>query len=146
LRVSGSVGIVVYPDDGTDADVMLKHADFAIYHAKDQGRNNYQFFEPGLNVCALERQMLESGLRRAIDGRERADTSITHIVNAVVGMGRNLDEQVAQVGVESRKQLTCLRVRACPQGQSFYLSQPLTAAEFTRLCCRNNVTALSSVM
>ena len=41
-----------------------------MYHAKDQGRNNYQFFEPDLNVRALERQMLEAGLRRAIDGRE----------------------------------------------------------------------------
>jgi len=70
LRVTGSIGIVVYPDDGTEADVLLKHADFAMYHAKDQGRNNYQFFEPNLNVRALERQVLESGLRRAIESQE----------------------------------------------------------------------------
>jgi diguanylate cyclase len=70
LRLTGSIGIVVYPDDGTDAEELLKHADFAMYHAKDQGRNNYQFFEPDLNVHALERQMLESGLRHAIDSHE----------------------------------------------------------------------------
>ena len=70
LRVTGSIGIVVYPDDGADADMLLKHADIAMYHAKDQGRNNYQFFEPDLNVRALERQVLESGLRRAIEGHE----------------------------------------------------------------------------
>jgi diguanylate cyclase (GGDEF)-like protein/PAS domain S-box-containing protein len=67
LRVTGSIGIAVYPDDGTESEVLLKHADFAMYHAKEQGRNNYQFFEPDLNIRALERQLLESGLRRAID-------------------------------------------------------------------------------
>jgi diguanylate cyclase (GGDEF)-like protein/PAS domain S-box-containing protein len=70
LRVTGSIGIVVYPEDGMEADVLLKHADFAMYHAKEQGRNNYRFFEPALNVRALERQALEIGLRRAIEGRE----------------------------------------------------------------------------
>jgi PleD family two-component response regulator len=70
LRVTGSIGIVIYPDDGTEAEVLLKHGDFAMYHAKHQGRNNYQFFEPNLNVRALERQVLESGLRRAIGSQE----------------------------------------------------------------------------
>jgi diguanylate cyclase (GGDEF)-like protein/PAS domain S-box-containing protein len=70
LRITASIGIVVYPDDGLDADVLLKHADFAMYHAKDQGRNNYQFFEPSLNVRALERQMLESSLRHALDANQ----------------------------------------------------------------------------
>ncbi len=70
LRVTASIGIVVYPEDGTDAEVLMKHADFAMYHAKEQGRNNYQFFEPNLNVRALERQLLESGLRRALECQE----------------------------------------------------------------------------
>ncbi|MBV8804676.1 MAG: EAL domain-containing protein [Sinobacteraceae bacterium] len=70
LRITASVGIVVYPDDETDAEMLLKHADFAMYHAKEQGRNNYQFFEPSLNARALERQVLESGLSRAIQGDE----------------------------------------------------------------------------
>jgi diguanylate cyclase (GGDEF)-like protein len=307
LRITGSVGIVVYPDDGTDADMLLKHADIAMYHAKEQGRNNYQFFEPDLNVRALERQVLESGLRRAIEGRELVlhyqpkvdlesgaivgaeafvrwrhperglilpgqfvpigevcgsiipigrwvlreacrqacawqaaglgllkvainmspselrdrnflhcvervldetgldpanleielretvlvqdsqhalevlntlkgmrvqlalddfgtgysslshlkhfpidilkidqsfvrdldtDSGASSIVSAVIGMGRNLGMQVVAEGVESGEQLTCLRELACPQGQGFYLSEPLTAAEFSRLCHR----------
>lgn len=307
LRITGSIGIVVYPEDGTDTDALLKHADFAMYHAKDQGRNNYQFFEPDLNVRALERQILESGLRRAIDSHElvlhyqpkmdleggtivgveafvrwrhperglilpaqfvpiaeacgsivpigrwvlreacrqtrawqaagigplrvainisppelrdrdfvhcvrlilqetgldpsdleielreavlmqdsqfaldvlnalkdlgvqlalddfgtgysslshlkrfpidilkidqtfvselHTDSGSNSIVNAVIGMGKNLGMLVVAEGVESREQLTCLRELACPQGQGFYLSEPLTAAEFTRLCRR----------
>jgi diguanylate cyclase (GGDEF)-like protein/PAS domain S-box-containing protein len=304
LRVTGSIGIVVYPDDGTQADVLLKHADFAMYHAKDQGRNNYQFFEPNLNVRALARQMLESGLRRAIDSQElvlhyqpkvnlqsgsivgaeafvrwrhperglilpsqfvpiaescgsivpigrwvlreacrqarlwqaagiaalriainlsagelrdrdflpcvrqtldetglaprdlelelreavlmqdaqfassvlgslkdldvqlalddfgtgysslsnlkqfpidilkidqsfvrelTTDPGANSIVSAVIGMGKNLGMQVVAEGVESREQLTCLQQLACPQGQGFYFSQPVTAAQFARL-------------
>jgi diguanylate cyclase len=310
LRVTGSIGIVVYPDDGTEAEVLLKHADYAMYHAKDQGRNNYQFFEPDLNVRALERQVLECGLRLAIECQElvlhyqpkinlesgvivgaeafvrwrhpqrglilpaqfvpiaevcgsiipigrwvlreacsqarawqlagigprrmainvsaaelrdrdfvlgvrdilsetglapcdleielretvlmqdsqfamevlsalkelhvhlalddfgtgysslshlkrfpidilKIDQSFvrelttgseaTSIVGAVIGMGKNLGMQVVAEGVESREQLTCLQQLSCPQGQGFYLSEPLTAAEFTRLCRRKEI-------
>jgi diguanylate cyclase (GGDEF)-like protein/PAS domain S-box-containing protein len=317
LRVTGSIGIVVYPDDGADADMLLKNADIAMYHAKDQGRNNYQFFEPDLNVRALERQMLESGLRRAVEGHELVlhyqpkvdlesgaivgaeafvrwrhperglilpgqfvplaevcgsiipigrwvlreacrqacawqaaglgllkvainvspselrdrnflhcverildetgldpamleielretvlvqdsqhalevlnalkgmrvqlalddfgtgysslshlkhfpidilkidqsfvrdldtDSGASSIVSAVIGMGRNLGMQVVAEGVESREQLTCLRELACPQGQGFYLSEPLTAAEFSRLCHRREAQTARSVM
>jgi diguanylate cyclase (GGDEF)-like protein/PAS domain S-box-containing protein len=315
LRVTGSIGIVVYPDDGTQADVLLKHADFAMYHAKEQGRNNYQFFEPGLNVRALERQVLESGLRRAIDNQQlvlhfqpkvnlqngsiigaeafvrwrhaerglilpaqfvpiaeacgsivpigrwvlreacrqarawqlagvgsiriavnlsagelrdrdflrcvreildqtgvaphdlelelresvlmqdaefalsvlgslreldvqlalddfgtgysslsnlkrfpidilkidqsfvrelTTDSGANSIVSAVIGMGKNLGMQVVAEGVESREQLICLQQLACPHGQGFYFSEPLTAAEFTRLC-RRKVTGSAMV-
>jgi diguanylate cyclase (GGDEF)-like protein/PAS domain S-box-containing protein len=312
LRVTGSVGIVVYPDDGTQADVLLKHADFAMYHAKEQGRNNYQFFEPNLNVRALERQVLESGLRRAIDSQElvlhyqpkvnlhsgsiagaeafvrwrhperglilpaqfvpiaeacgtivpigrwvlreacrqartwqaagigairiainvsagelrdreflqcvretldetglaphdlelelketvlmqdapfalsvlgslrdldvqvalddfgtgysslsnlkqfpidilkidqsfvrelTTDSGANSIVGAVIGMGKNLGMQVVAEGVESREQLICLQQLACPQGQGFYFSEPLTATQFDRLCRHKMIEA-----
>jgi len=70
LHLTASIGIVICPDDGKDADALMKHADFAMYHAKDSGRNNYQFFESGMNVRALERQSLESGLRHAIERQE----------------------------------------------------------------------------
>jgi diguanylate cyclase (GGDEF)-like protein/PAS domain S-box-containing protein len=317
LRVTGSIGIVVYPDDGTEADELLKHADFAMYHAKDQGRNNYQFFEADLNVRVVERQMLESGLRQAIDSQElvlhfqpkvdlgngaivgaeafvrwrhperglilpaqfvpiaevcgsiipigrwvlreacrqarawqaaglgplrmainvspsevrdrdfvlcvrrilaetglnprdleielretvlmqdsqfalevlsalkelhvqlalddfgtgysslshlyqfpidilkidqsfvrelNTDTGASSIVGAVIAMGKNLGIQVVAEGVESREQLTCLQNLACPHGQGFYLSEPLTAAEFTRLCLRRQADTGSPVM
>ena len=70
LHLTASIGIVTYPDDGTDAETLLKNADFAMYHAKDSGRNNYQFFEPDMNVRAVERQSLENGLRHAIERQE----------------------------------------------------------------------------
>jgi len=66
LHVTASIGIVVCPDDGSDVETLLKNADFAMYHAKDSGRNNYQFFKSEMNASAIERQLLESDLRRAI--------------------------------------------------------------------------------
>jgi diguanylate cyclase (GGDEF)-like protein/PAS domain S-box-containing protein len=72
LEVTVSIGIATYPDDGTDAETLLKRADFAMYHAKDSGRNNYQFFEPKMNARALKRQSLESDLRHAVERREFA--------------------------------------------------------------------------
>jgi diguanylate cyclase (GGDEF)-like protein/PAS domain S-box-containing protein len=70
LSVTVSVGIAIYPDDGNDAETVMKHADFALLHAKDSGRNNYQFFKPAMNVRALERQSLESGLCDALERRQ----------------------------------------------------------------------------
>jgi diguanylate cyclase (GGDEF)-like protein/PAS domain S-box-containing protein len=70
LHITASIGIVTYPDDGTDAATLMKHADFAMYHVKDSGRNNYEFFEPDMNVRAIERQSLENGLRYALERRE----------------------------------------------------------------------------
>ena len=70
LQVTGSIGIVTYPDDGTQAETLMNHADLAMYHAKECGRDNYQFFAPELNVRALERQALECGLRSALDRHE----------------------------------------------------------------------------
>jgi diguanylate cyclase (GGDEF)-like protein/PAS domain S-box-containing protein len=70
LHLTASIGIVAYPDDGVDAETLIKHADFAMYHAKDRGRNNYQFFEPAMNVRVLERQSLENGLRHALERRQ----------------------------------------------------------------------------
>jgi len=72
VYVTVSIGIVVYPNDGKDADTLLKHADFAMYQAKDSGRNNYQFYGADLNVSASERHLLETGLRHAIQGQEFA--------------------------------------------------------------------------
>jgi len=70
LSITASIGIAVYPDDGTDAETLMKHADFAMLHAKDSGRNNYQFFKPEMNVRALERQSLETGLRQALEQQQ----------------------------------------------------------------------------
>jgi diguanylate cyclase (GGDEF)-like protein/PAS domain S-box-containing protein len=70
LQITVSLGIGIYPEDGTDAETLVKNADIAMFNAKDNGRNNYQFFKPDMNEHALERQSLESGLRHALDRRE----------------------------------------------------------------------------
>ncbi|HEU4779889.1 MAG TPA: EAL domain-containing protein [Steroidobacteraceae bacterium] len=70
LHVSASIGIAIYPEDGDDAVTLLKHADFAMYHAKDCGRSNFQFFREDMNVRALERQSVESGLHQALERNE----------------------------------------------------------------------------
>jgi len=70
LTVSTSIGIAVFPSDGEDVSTLLKHADVAMYCAKDQGRNTYHYFKPEMDVHALERLMLENALRRAIERHE----------------------------------------------------------------------------
>jgi diguanylate cyclase (GGDEF)-like protein/PAS domain S-box-containing protein len=70
LYTSTSIGIGVYPFDGTDAVTLVKNADTAMYHAKERGRNNYQFFHQTMNQRAVERQLIESNLRRALEHAE----------------------------------------------------------------------------
>jgi len=70
LHITVSIGISVYPDDGQDAETLLTRADMALYHAKDKGRDCYQFFKPDLTVRAVERQSVEAGLRSALARRE----------------------------------------------------------------------------
>ena len=70
LRVTASIGVTTYPDDGLDAEILIKNADLAMYCAKDKGRNNCQFFEKGMNLRAVERQSVEGSLRCALERNE----------------------------------------------------------------------------
>jgi diguanylate cyclase (GGDEF)-like protein/PAS domain S-box-containing protein len=70
LHTSTSIGIAAYPLDGIDATTLIKNADTAMYHAKERGRNNYQFFRHDMNTRAMERQLIESNLRRALEHQE----------------------------------------------------------------------------
>jgi len=72
LHVTSSIGVSVYPDDGIDAETLIKHADTAMYQAKENGRQSYQFFKPSMNVRAVERQSIEGSLRRALERQEFA--------------------------------------------------------------------------
>ena len=70
LYITASIGIALYPKDGEDAETLLKNADTAMYHAKEQGRNNYQFCTTAMHAKSFEKIMLESSLRRALDRDE----------------------------------------------------------------------------
>ncbi len=65
-RVTVSVGICVYPDDGEDEDSLTKNADAAMYRAKELGKNNFQFYSAALGASSLERRAMEASLRRAL--------------------------------------------------------------------------------
>lgn len=67
LNATPSIGIAVFPEDGEDADTLMKNADVAMYHAKSHGRRNFQFFTTTMNEAAAERVELETALRHAID-------------------------------------------------------------------------------
>jgi diguanylate cyclase (GGDEF)-like protein/PAS domain S-box-containing protein len=70
LHVTTSIGVSVYPEDGQDAETLIKNADTAMYQAKEAGRQGYKFFTAAMNVRAVERQTIEEGLRRALQRNE----------------------------------------------------------------------------
>jgi diguanylate cyclase (GGDEF)-like protein/PAS domain S-box-containing protein len=70
LHLTTSIGVSVHPDDGPDAETLVKNADTAMYQAKENGRQSYQFFKPAMNVRAVERQSIEESLRRALERKE----------------------------------------------------------------------------
>jgi diguanylate cyclase (GGDEF)-like protein/PAS domain S-box-containing protein len=67
---SVSIGIAICPSDGQDADTMLRHADVAMYHAKQGGRSEFRFFSPEMNAHVVERVQMENMLRRALERGE----------------------------------------------------------------------------
>ncbi|OHB95423.1 MAG: hypothetical protein A3I59_04865 [Planctomycetes bacterium RIFCSPLOWO2_02_FULL_50_16] len=70
LNITTSIGIALYPTDGKDGETLLKNVDTAMYHAKELGRNNYQFFTPALYTKTVEQLEMESSLHHALERKE----------------------------------------------------------------------------
>jgi diguanylate cyclase (GGDEF)-like protein/PAS domain S-box-containing protein len=70
LSLSVSIGIAMFPSDGSNVEILLKNADVAMYHAKQSGRNDFQFFSPEMNAHVIERVQMENSLRHAIANQE----------------------------------------------------------------------------
>ncbi|MDX8391141.1 MAG: EAL domain-containing protein [Mariprofundaceae bacterium] len=70
VTVSASIGIAIYPDDGDSEELLTRNADAAMYHAKENGRNNFQFYTQEIHQASMRRIELEANLRRAITQRE----------------------------------------------------------------------------
>jgi diguanylate cyclase (GGDEF)-like protein/PAS domain S-box-containing protein len=66
LQLTTSIGVSVYPEDGADPETLIQCADTAMYHAKEKGRNNSQFFKEAMNIHAAERQIITGDLRHAL--------------------------------------------------------------------------------
>lgn len=106
LHISFSIGVTIYPDDGEDADVLLKHADIAMFYAKENGRNNYKFFAKEMDDRAVERQSIEASLRRALERNEfvlHYQPKIDLNSGAIVGVEALLRWQHPQRGLLDRK-------------------------------------------
>ncbi len=89
LHASVSIGISTYPEDGLDVATLIKSADSAMYHAKENGRNNYKFFEHEMNVRAVQRHSIEASLRRALERQEFVlyyQPKIDLLSNMIVGV------------------------------------------------------------
>jgi diguanylate cyclase (GGDEF)-like protein/PAS domain S-box-containing protein len=70
LYVSASIGISIFPRDGTNMDSLIKHADIAMYHVKDTGKNNYRFYSNDMTTPYFQNLSLETGIRKALDNDE----------------------------------------------------------------------------
>ena len=84
LHITTSIGIAVYPDDGSDAETLLKNADAAMYHAKEQGRDNYQFYTPSLHARASRQMELEGSIYGALE-REEFELNYQPVVDINTG-------------------------------------------------------------
>jgi diguanylate cyclase (GGDEF)-like protein len=87
--VTLSVGVVIYPDDGNTPEELLKHADAAMYQAKDAGRNSYQFYTQAMTEKAFERIAMETSFRKALNREEfivHYQPQINAVTNKFIGM------------------------------------------------------------
>ena len=80
-----SIGVAIYPDDGDDMETLLKNADAALYHAKSEGRNNYQLYSDWMHAAAIQQVEMTSLLRKALD---RQELTLHYQPQVAIGSGR----------------------------------------------------------
>jgi diguanylate cyclase (GGDEF)-like protein/PAS domain S-box-containing protein len=100
-RVTASIGISVFPDDAPDEASLMTHADLAMYHAKEEGKNNFQFYDGRLETLSLERLTMETRLRRAIERNELSlhyQAKLDLATNAISGVEALLRWNSAELG------------------------------------------------
>jgi len=103
-RVTASIGISVFPDDAVDESALMMHADLAMYHAKEEGKNNFQFYDGRLETLSLERLTLETRLRRAIERNELSlhyQAKLDLASNEIAGVEALLRWNSAELGAVS---------------------------------------------
>ncbi|MFI4932283.1 MAG: EAL domain-containing protein [Burkholderiales bacterium] len=103
-RVTASIGISVFPDDAPDEASLMTHADLAMYHAKEEGKNNFQFYDGRLETMSLERLAMETRLRRAIERDELSlhyQAKLDLASNAISGVEALLRWNSSELGAVS---------------------------------------------
>ena len=101
LTISPSLGISLYPVDGTDFEALLRNADAAMYKAKDAGRNAFRFYSSEMNVATLKHLLMESGLRRGLGAREFVlhYQPLVHETGGIIGVEALIRWQNPEVGL-----------------------------------------------
>lgn len=102
LYISSSIGISLYPDDSKEADNLLKYADAAMYKAKEEGRNNFQYYSSDMTELAFEKVVMESNLRRALKKEEFIvyyQPQINARTNTLIGMEALVRWQHPDIGL-----------------------------------------------
>jgi diguanylate cyclase (GGDEF)-like protein len=111
LEVTSSMGLAIYPADGTDSDTLLMHADAAMYQAKALGRNNYQFYTAEMNTRVQEKLLMQEGLRNALLREEfflAYQPQIDMQSGQVIGMEALIRWQHPEKGVVAPNEFICL--------------------------------------
>ncbi|VEG90747.1 EAL domain-containing protein [Legionella spiritensis] len=88
ININTSIGISVYPRDGTDSVTLIKHADMAMYQAKEHGKNKFNFFDKSLHRIVVEKIMLEQGIRKGLEKKEfflEYQPKVSISTNAIIG-------------------------------------------------------------